>query len=352
MKILFLYTELAGYFLSCIETLAKNTDVEIHIVKWPVNREAPFEFNFPENVKVYEKCNLSVSNLKNLARKISPDLIYCSGWMDKDYLKICKEHKTNIPIVVGFDSQWKGTLKQRLASALSSIFVKNHFTHCWVPGQKQAAFAKRLGFKDSTILTGFYAADYDFFNTLFLDNYESKKHNFPKRFIYAGRYHNFKGVQDLWKAFSQLQEESPNDWELWCLGTGDIDPVCHPKIKHFGFVQPNEMKKIISETGIFVLPSRFEPWGVVLHEFAAAGFPLICSDEVGAAETFLHENQNGFIFKAKDVEGLKLVMKKMISHSDEKIFDMGVKSNILAQQITPEKWTKTIRSIIQTNVRN
>lgn len=352
MKILFLYTELAGYFLSCIEALTQKNEVEIHIVKWSVNKEAPFVFNFPEKVKVHEKNNFPLNELKKLVREISPDLIYCSGWMDKDYIKICKEYKRKIPVIVGFDSQWKGTVKQRMAVIASSILIKNHFSHCWVPGQRQIDFGERLGFKKQNIYTGFYSADFSFFNKFYLKNHESKKRNFPKRFIYAGRYYDFKGVKDLWKAFIELQNESPNAWELWCLGTGDIAPVQHPKIKHFGFVQPKEMDKYIAATGVFILPSRVEPWGVVVHEFAAAGFPLICSHEVGAADAFLIEKENGFIFKAKNVEELKSSMHKMISLPDEKLFAMGEKSNILAQQITPDKWANTLMSILNNNVRN
>ena len=65
-----------------------------------------------------------------------------------------------------------------------------------------------------------------------------KKINFPKRFLFVGRYIKRKGLLDLWESFVQLQEESPNDWELWCVGKGPLykDRIIHPKIKHFGFV--------------------------------------------------------------------------------------------------------------------
>ena len=113
--------------------------------------------------------------------------------------------------------------------------------------------------------------------TIFL----TRKKNFPKRFLYVGRYYDFKGVKTLWDAFIQLQVENPNDWELWCLGNGDLEPLEHPKIKHLGFMQPEDLDKIISETGIFILPSLFEPWGVVVQEYAAAGYPLILSNQIG-----------------------------------------------------------------------
>lgn len=348
MKVLFLYTELAGYFLSCVEALSKRRGVEAFIVKWPVNKEAPFDFSFPANVKVYNKNNFDQKGLMQLVSQINPDIIYCSGWIDKEYLEICKKIRKNIPVIVGVDNHWKGTVKQRTASLFSRLTLLKIFSHCWIPGPRQKTFAKKLGFKEENILSGFYSADYSQFYAYYLQNKEQKK-KFPKRFIYSGRYYDFKGVVDLWRAFIEMQNESPNEWELWCVGTGDILPTSHSKIKHFGFVQPKELGKIISETGVFVLPSRFEPWGVVVHEFAAAGFPLICSDEVGAADVFLEQNSNGFIFKSGKIEDLKSAMRKIISMSDEALCKMGDKSAQLAGSITPEIWADTLMAVSTKN---
>jgi glycosyltransferase involved in cell wall biosynthesis len=144
-----------------------------------------------------------------------------------------------------------------------------------------------------------------------------------------------------------LQDEQPNDWELWCLGTGDLKPVEHPKIKHFGFVQPLELNQFIKESGVFVLPSRFEPWGVVVHEFAAAGFPLLLSDAVGAKEQFLKIGQNGFSFKENSVSQLKSALTKYIQLSNQDLVKMAQVSNELSKSITPETWVKTISKILK-----
>lgn len=152
----------------------------------------------------------------------------------------------------------------------------------------------------------------------------------------------------MWEAFTALQREHPNDWELWCTGTGELYDKRreHPKIRHFGFVQPAELGKIISETGVFLLPSHFEPWGVVAHEFAAAGFPLLCSDEVMAAGQFLKNGENGFIFPSDKIHEMKSVMKKIVILPDEQLVEMGNKSHVYSQELTPDKWTETLLSVV------
>ncbi|WP_161887655.1 glycosyltransferase family 4 protein [Pontibacter russatus] len=348
-KFLFLYTELAGYFLSCIKALVAEHPAEVHLVRWPVNEEAPFLFEIPEGVIVYEKQEYKREQLVALCQHIQPGLIFCSGWIDKDYLAVVRSFKKQIPVLVGMDNHWFGSPKQHVARLLAPFTLQRLFTHAFVAGAPQKAYALKLGFKELQILQGYYSADVAYFNKIYQETKAQKDTSFPKRFIYVGRYVPQKGITDLWQAFAQLQEEHPNEWELWCLGTGPLEgeALPHAKIKHFGFVQPSQMQEYSSQTGVFVLPSHFEPWGVVVHEFAAAGFPLLCSNKVGAATAYLQEDVNGFSFAAGDVNGLKEAMKKMVSLSDAKLLEMGEKSVALALQNTPSIWADKLMGLVQ-----
>jgi glycosyltransferase involved in cell wall biosynthesis len=343
MKVLFLYTELADYFLHCCSHLSEKA--EVHIVRWPVNKEAPFQFSFSDRIRIYDKNKFSFEELRSLIEKINPGIIICSGWIDKDYLKLVKPWFKRIPTVLTCDTHWKGTLKQRIATLLSPFFLLNRFSHAWVPGQAQFRYSEKLGFKMENIRTGFYCCDLEKFNAIFSSSFAEKKKNFPKRFIYAGRYYDFKGITDLWQAFIELENESTSGWELWCLGTGSIKPVSHPRIKHFGFVQPKDIAPILAQSGVFVLPSRFEPWAVVVQEFAAAGFPILLSREVGAAEAFLEADKNGYLFDKENMAQIKNSLKKIISLEIDELVKMGERSHGLAQKINPAQWVNTITGI-------
>ena len=345
-KIVFLYTEIAEYFLASCKALI-SLGVEVHVVRFPLNKEAPFQFSFPEGMQVYERSDFDNQQLINLISELKPSVIICSGWTDKGYLNVCKVFKSKIPTVLTLDNHWRGDLKQQILKWLSPFYLHTRFSHCWVPGSLQEKYAQQLGFKKNQILSGFYSCDFHFFYNQFLINKEKKSQSFPKRFIYVVRYYEFKGIRNLWKAFAELQEEAPNEWELWCLGTGDVEPIEHSKIKHFGFVQPSDLHDYIEKTGVFVLPSFFEPWGVVVHEYAAAGFPIVCSDEVGAATAFVENDYNGYIYKSKDLTALKAVLKKIMLTESEGLFAMSENSVKKAMMITPEKWAKQLISLIQ-----
>ncbi|MCU0434614.1 MAG: glycosyltransferase family 4 protein [Bacteroidia bacterium] len=343
-KVLFLYTEIAGYTLACLRALAQ-TGAEVHLVRWPVNQEAPFNFDFGDKLQVYSRRELGDEQLIALAARISPHAIVCSGWVDKGYVAVCRKWKPKIPVVLAMDNKWTGSMRQQLARLAAPFKVKRNFNRVWVPGPLQAAFARKLGFAAAHISTGFYSADVPVFAALETQQRAAKQASFPHRFVYTGRYYEFKGLPELWRAFIRLRQTGCQ-WELWCAGTGDLAPVQHEGIKHLGFVQPAELGRLMSETGVFVMPSRTEPWGVVLHEFAAAGFPVLCSREVGAASAFVSEGVNGYLYEAGNEEALFRLLQKMTTLSDAQLLEMGAQSAAKAQQITPQRWAETLQRII------
>lgn len=346
MKLLVLYEELAGYFMACISEFAEQNNCEVLILRKEVNAVAPFHFKESARIKLVDRSKFDENELIKIAIEFSPDAVFCAGWGYKPYLKIARRFHNKIPVVLGFDNWWLGSFRQRLSTYIAKVYFSRHFDRCFVPGFQQKEFALRLGFPEKRIATGAYSCDFEHFNAYFKKYAAEKISHFPKRFIYAGRYSTEKGIELLWKAFISMQDESPNDWELWCLGKGDIESISHPKIRHFGFVQPEEMEDFIKQTSVFILPSLFEPWGVVVHEFAAAGFPLLLSENVGAGAAFLKVGQNGFSFRPGDVDAIAAAMKSIVELSDEKLLRMGESSVDIASSVTPKKWSKTLFELI------
>ncbi len=346
-KVLFLYTEIAGYTLACINAFCKmHPDVEVHLVRWPVNSEAPFDFSFSNKLKVYDRKSFDADGLHTIVDEINPSVILCSGWIDKQYIAICKEWKKSIPVVLVMDNKWLGTAKQQLLKVTAALYVRKCFNRAWVTGNSQRKFALKLGFAPDKIKTGFYSADVLFFQEIGKKLLKEKESKFPHRFIYVGRYYDFKGVNELWEAFARFKEKDNSDWELWCLGTGDVHPAQHPSIKHLGFIQPDKLEDVMRECGVFILPSIVEPWGVVVHEFVAAGFPLLLSDAVGAAETFLENGVNGFSFMSGRSDEIENAFEKIVACTDEQLLEMGKNSFLKSDFISPDKWAEILFTVI------
>jgi len=340
-RILVLYKELAGYFISCLDELCLKHQTQADVVAYPVHSDAPFEFKHSSNIQIFSRNNISDHELQRMIASNSYDLIFTGGWFDKGYLRALKNR--TCPALLGFDNAWNGSLKQQLSTLYGRMFIRPLFEFAFVPGSRQATFASKLGFPDEKIIRGAYSCDVSKFSGV-VHQQQSKN-----RLIYAGRYSSEKFVTPLFNLFHALAEKDFPNWELHCIGTGPLwgERLESPHIVHHGFMQPNDLLAFMQTGNAFVLPSTFEPWGVVAHEFAAAGYPLILSDAVGAAEAFLEPDKNGFVFHSRNLNSLEETLRKMMSLSLDEMQIMGKHSQLLAANITPTTWAQSIASMMR-----
>ena len=74
-----------------------------------------------------------------------------------------------------------------------------------------------------------------------------------------------------------------------------------------GFRNQSELPAFYDLADLLVVPSRREPWGLVVNEAMACGTAVVASDEVGAAYDLIGTDTGG-IFRAGDVDGLAALL--------------------------------------------
>ncbi len=156
--------------------------------------------------------------------------------------------------------------------------------------------------------------------------------------LFVGRMVPEKGVEELIEAFSIVKKKVVGkDLQLVLVGEGPMYEVVRKKystsvlkdVYFAGFCAPEELYPYYATADLFVLPSRYEPFGAVVHEAAASGLPLIVSDCCGAAAELVDSGSNGRIFKAGDVKELTETLMDMCEKRDEWP-EMGALSRQLA----------------------
>jgi len=352
IKILYLYAEIMSYTEATLKEL-ENKNVELHIVHWDKQKITPYKISNKLKSKFYNRSNYDADKIRNLIKSISPNLIVVSGWMDRGYLNAIQSiNNKKIPIVCAIDGQWHNTPKQVLAKILGKLgYFKKYFSHAWVAGNYQYEFARNIGFEKKKIIYDLYSADIDKFHKVFQENLAVKSKFYPHRFLFLGRFEKTKNILlllDAWK----LCEPHRKDWELVLIGNGSLkkDIKNDKSIIVKNFKQSNELLKEFAKSGCAILPSRSEPWGVVLHEFAASGLPIICSDICGARTSFLIYGYNGYEFEYDSVSSLSQKMKKIINSSDADLRDMSYKSLNLSKRISPTTSATNLLSIALKNI--
>lgn len=325
--------------------LKANSNCEMLVIHYPVNPEAPFDFKLNSSGKfeVY-----TIDRAPSIEQKIAdfkPQVILCSGWGNKNYLAWVKKYGKNAKNVICFDNQWLGTFKQRFLSLISSFTFLRRFKYAWVPGDPQKEYALKLGFKSENVFTGLYPADTELFRHIGVNKLD-KRGPYPKIFLSVARYIKQKDLTTLWQAFIEANAKCGNHWKLDCIGYGDLfeSRIQNEHIRHNGFKQPNEMESFLMQSGVYVLPSTYEPWGVAVHEMAICALPLVLSNKVGSATMFLKPD-NGFSFEAGNTVELSNILMKIMNMDDQQLWNMAERSYIYSQNLSSKDWSDTLSYI-------
>jgi glycosyltransferase involved in cell wall biosynthesis len=152
-------------------------------------------------------------------------------------------------------------------------------------------------------------------------------------FIYSGRLVGVKRVDTLIDAFAKLAEQRP-DWDLLIVGGGSLEAELRARVpQHLasrvvwtGFIDDaDELARLYTCGHVFILPSSYEPWAVVVCEATAAGMPVVASRVVGAAGELCREGTNGRLFKPGDVAELAEALLD-VTESSERLAQLSAGS--------------------------
>jgi glycosyltransferase involved in cell wall biosynthesis len=83
-------------------------------------------------------------------------------------------------------------------------------------------------------------------------------------------------------------------------------------IRFCGFRNQSELPRFFDLATVFVLPSRHEPWGLIVNEVMNAARPAIVSDDVGSATDLIEDGVNGCIFPVGDVGALTDALRRVL----------------------------------------
>jgi glycosyltransferase involved in cell wall biosynthesis len=129
------------------------------------------------------------------------------------------------------------------------------------------------------------------------------------RYLFVGRLIERKGLDVLLEAFERV-----HGGELRIAGDGPIREMVgaaaarDPRIRLIGHVAGDELARTYRDADVLVVPSLYEPWGLVVHEGLAHGLPAIATDQVGAADDLVEPDVNGYVVAASSTEELREAM--------------------------------------------
>ncbi len=87
-------------------------------------------------------------------------------------------------------------------------------------------------------------------------------------------------------------------------------------IRFCGFKNQSELPRYFDLASVFVLPSRHEPWGLIVNEVMNAGRAVIVSDGVGCQPDLIRDGVEGCVFPAGDVAALSHALQRVLGSAE------------------------------------
>lgn len=152
-----------------------------------------------------------------------------------------------------------------------------------------------------------------------------------RRLLYVGRLEEWKGVDVLLRALSQV---SATDWQLTVVGEGKELPALEALATELGIAArvtfagkvPNaELHPLYLNSHAVVIPSIVtsyvaETWSLVVNEAMQAGCVVIASDAVGAVQDGLVDHgTTGYVFRGGDDAGLARLLDAFVQEAPEAV---------------------------------
>ncbi|QDV44199.1 GDP-mannose-dependent alpha-(1-6)-phosphatidylinositol monomannoside mannosyltransferase [Stieleria neptunia] len=298
MKLMLLWARLPSYlagFCRAMEAMYGHEVIVAGIGNDNLGEgESPVSDRLFEGIRRLEMTEQTANDAEAVAElvaRVSPDVLMISGWQYKGYAKLYSNRDLgDLPIVLCADNTFRGTWKQFVGKfALRSFFSRS--ARVWVPGKAGRELMGYWNVPESKVLVGLYNVDSER-----IHQFEAGAHEKcdPPSFLFAGQLIQRKGFDLLCEAYSRYRRQVDSPWALTVCGRGPLDHLCQADgIDFKGFVDGSELPAYFYRSDVFVLPSVYDAWGVVLAEAACCGMPLIGTTTCGATADLIVDHDNG-----------------------------------------------------------
>jgi glycosyltransferase involved in cell wall biosynthesis len=144
--------------------------------------------------------------------------------------------------------------------------------------------------------------------------------------LFASKLQKRKRCEDLLEAYLNLSPGNGTEPFPYLVIVGDGEERAalekramqsgYGSIRFCGFRNQSELPRFFDIATVFVLPSRDEPWGLIVNEVMNAGRAVIVSDDVGCQPDLVEDGVEGCVFPAGDVAALTAALQKVLATTE------------------------------------
>lgn len=161
--------------------------------------------------------------------------------------------------------------------------------------------------------------------------------------LFCAKLQPWKAPQDVMEAFERANVP---DAFLVYAGDGPLRGTLEQRARELGisertrflgFVNQSQLPAVYRASDLFVLPSVYEPFGLVVNEAMLCGCPVAISDRVGAKYDLVRVGENGFVFPSGNIDALAAIYRNFLP-DPEKRKRMGEAARLRMESWSPREY--------------
>lgn len=319
-RIVMIYIEPTPYIVALVEKLRQAWDglIEVHYITADLSQ--PWRLRLESGEQRLLPRGLFASLLTLclvLKRDRRQTVVHLAGWGSPVLLgALLIARLFAIPVVVESDTA-EGRADRSLRHWLKKLLYPPLFglPSRFLPGgTRQAQYLARFGVKPERMTIAQMTVDVCAIRRFCAGDPASARSTARARWgmaeaerivLYVGRLERDKGVEELLSAFAAAAAAAQSSFCLVIVGDGTLRPRVEAaaanvdcRVLYLGRLAGDDVLRAYLAADLLVLPSLFEPWGLVVNEAMACGLPVIVSDRVGCARDLVRPGETGLVVRA------------------------------------------------------
>jgi len=195
ISIVLCWPGISGYMAACWKALAVRPEVRLSVISTTCHNFSPELVEGLDCTSMDAAAFNGSRDVSAWVRRREPDVVSIGGWSTPEFTGLVHDRALReIPFVLAMDNPWLGTARQWLAPVVLQRFMRR-FSCVIVPGERGWQYGRLLASRRMPVTKGLYGVDARMLSTALTARMEAKE--WPRRFLYVGRYADVKAIDVL-----------------------------------------------------------------------------------------------------------------------------------------------------------